>query len=331
MRVIRWILPALAWILSIATARADFVTYTESATVTGMLGASSFANALVTLTSVQTPPGAGLCTGVPNCTVAGGPISFDVSGVGAGTFLAANNNLAQGVVVNQNGSGAAGMSVFRLPNGNVGDGILFTESAVFNTYNITESVGPITGRGNVDNFTFPTSAGSFILNSVVGNSTFTAVSTLAQPGGALTNPTTFTQSGIGQIVSTIGGLGSEASYEFAWLGGAFAATASVAGANPAGSYLFQLSEPGNPGTVIDREMLDGADGFSATINDALLAAGDYVIALLADNPNDPTLTIDFATPVNGTAGAAPVPEPTSLNLLALGLILMLLLRSRRMG
>lgn len=330
MRPVHWIiLPTLAWILSIATARADFVTYTESATVTGMLGASSFANALLTLTSVQTPPGAGLCTGVPNCTVAGGPISFDVSGVGAGTFLAANNNLAQGVVVNQNGPGAAGMSVFRLPNGNVGDGILFTESAVFNTYNITESVGPITGPGNVDNFAFPTSAGSFILNSVAGNSTFTAVSTLAQPGGALTNPTTFTQSGIGQIASTIGGLGSEASYEFAWLGGAFAATASVAGANPAGSYLFQLSQPGNPGTVIDDETLDAANIFTGTINDGALNPGDYVIALLANNPDDPMFTIDFATPVNGTAGTRAVPEPPTLGLLACGLIFIFFLNSRR--
>jgi hypothetical protein len=178
-------------------------------------------------------------------------------------------------------------------------------------------------------FAFPTSAGSFVLNSVSGNSTFTALSTLTQTGGTLTNPVTFTQSGVGQIMSTIGGLGSEASYEFAWSGGAFAATASVAGANPTGSYLFQLSEPGNPGTVIADETLDGADGFMATINDALLASGDYVIALLANSPNDPTFTIDFATPVNGTAvpGTA-VPEPPTLALLAPGLLLMFFLGIR---
>jgi hypothetical protein len=243
--------------------------------------------------------------------------------------MAANKNLAQGVVDNNNGIGAAGMSVFKLPNGQVGHVILFTQSPAFATYNITESIGPITGLAFITaGFAFPTSSGTFVLNSVGANSIFTAVSTLILQGGTLTNPVTFTQSGVGQISSTIGGLGSEASYEFAWSGGAFAATASVADANPAGSYLFQLSEPGNPGTVIDRETLDATDSFSATISDALLLAGDYVIALLANDPNDPMFTIDFATPVNGT-GAATVLEPPSLLLIAPGLILVIFLRGYR--
>ena len=76
-------------------------------------------------------------------------------------------------------------------------------------------------------------------------------------------------------------------------------------------------------------MLDGADSFTATINDALLASGDYVIALLANSLNDPMFTIDFATPVNGTAGTATVPEPSALGLLVPGLILIVFLGSRR--
>src|SRR5271170_6504926 len=222
-----------------------------------------------------------------------------------------------------------GMSVFRLPSGQSGSVVLFTGSPTFATYNVTQStIGSITGSAEFDHFAFPTSAGTFVFSSVVGNSTFTAVSTLTQQGGTLTNPVTFSQQGVGQISASIGGLGSEASYEFGWPGGAFSATASVSGANPTGSYLFQLSQPGNPGTVIDDGTLDGADSFTATINDALLASGDYVIALLANSTDDPTFTIDFATPVNGTAGTATVPEPPSLLLLAPGLILVFFARGQ---
>jgi hypothetical protein len=321
MRAVRWILPTLIWMLSVATAQADFITYTESATATGALGSSSFTDALVTLTVVGNPFTPGLCTGVPNCTVNAGVISVDVSGVGTATLTDAH----QGVIRADGALPAGGMADFTANRP-----VIYTESPVFATYNITESIGPITGTAFSDRgVVFPTSAGSFVLNSVVGNSTFTALSTLTRTGGTFTNPATFTQSGVGQISSTIGGLGSEASYEFAWLGGAFDATASVAGANPTGSYLFQLSEPGSPGTIIDDETLDGTNSFSATINDILLAPGDYVIGLLANSLNDPTFTIDFTTPVNGTAGAATVAEPPSLTLLASGLILIFFFGNRR--
>jgi hypothetical protein len=333
MRAVHWLLPMLVWmVLSMATARANYITFTESAVATGTLGSSSFTDTSVTLTVVGNPLMPGLCTGVPNCTVNQGVISVDVSDVGTATFTTRSPPPIPGQgVVDNSGCPCGGMSVFQLPNGHVGSVVLFTRSPSFVTYNVTESTnGSITGPAAIStDFAFPTSAGSFVLNSVVGNSTFTALSTLTQTGGTLTNPATFTQSGVGQISSTIGGLGSEASYEFAWLGGAFAATASVAGASPTGSYLFQLSEPGNPGTVIDRETLDVTDSFSATISDALLAPGDYVIALLADSPNDPMFTIDFATPVNGTAAAKTVPEPSSLLLIAPGLILMFFLGSYR--
>jgi len=345
-KAIRWSLPIiLVWTLSLATAQADFITYTESATATGTLGSSSFTDTLVTLTVVGNPLNPGLCTGVPHCTVNQGVISVDVSSVGTATFTPAflgSPNPGQGVVDN-NGVSEAGMSVFRLPNGNVGSIVLFTGSPAFATYNVTESIGPITGTAFISKgFAFPTSAGSFLLSSVSANSIFTALSTLTQQGGTLANPVTFTQQGVGQISATIGGLGSEASYEFGWLGGAFSATASVSGANATGSYLFQLSQPGNPGSVIARETLDNADDFTATIDDAFLASGDYVIALLANNPSDAVaallanssddvmFTIDFATPVNGTAGSTgTVPEPPPLTLLAPGLILLFFYRRHR--
>ena len=333
MRPIHWIiLPTLVWMLSAATAQANFIiTDTEAAVATGTLGLSSFIDAPVTLTVVGNPLNPAPCTGVPNCTVIQGVISVDVSGVGNATFATVAPGPAQGIVDNS-GCPCGGMSVFKVPpSGKVGSVVLFTISPTFATYNVTQStIGSITGSAAFNpGFAFPTSAGSFVINSVVGISTFTAVSTLVQQGGPLTDPVTFSQQGVGQISATIGGLGSEASYEFAWLGGAFGATASVSGANPTGSYLFQLSEPGNPGTVIGDEQLDGANNFTETINDGALNPGDYVIALLADSPNDPMFTIDFATPVNGTAGKLTVPEPPTLGLLACGLIIIFFLNSFR--
>ncbi len=318
MKVSRWILATLVLMLGVSSAQADYVTYTESAIATGILGSSSFTNALVSITLTSAGPTISPCTGVPDCTAAGGPMSIGVAGVGTATLT--DRGLG---VVDNSGCGCVGMSDFTK-----GRPLLFTDSPSFTSYNITQSIGPVTGSpGFNPGFVLPPTQGNFSLSTVTGASTFRAISTLTQPGGTVTHPTTFTQQGLGQISATIGGFGSEASYEFAWYGGTFSATASVSGAQPTATYEYQISAPGNPGAVISNTALDGSNSFTADIS-SFLAPGDYTIALLANSPVDPSFTIDFAAPVNGTAT---VPEPPALVLLLPGLMLLFLLAVRRKG
>ena len=86
-------------------------------------------------------------------------------------------------------------------------------------------------------------------------------------------------------------------------------------ANPNGSYEFELLNLN--GTVIQEFALDASNSFAASITQSLLA-GDYIIGLLADSPNDPSFTISFETAVDGVP--ASVPEPSSSTLLAFGLL-----------
>jgi hypothetical protein len=74
-------------------------------------------------------------------------------------------------------------------------------------------------------------------------------------------------------------------------------------------------------------VLDSADSFTAPIDESTLAAGDYVIGLEANSPNDPKFSFVFDTPVKGTVGA--VPEPTTWAMLLTGLGALGLARYRR--
>jgi hypothetical protein len=118
-----------------------------------------------------------------------------------------------------------------------------------------------------------------------------------------------------QLKGTIGGIVNDASfYEFVWHGGAFDAFASLIGADSATGFEFELLAP--DGAVLKSMLLDAANGFSADIDLASLAAGNYRIGLLALGVSDPDFTIDFRTPV---AGVATVPEPASAVLVLAGL------------
>jgi hypothetical protein len=72
--------------------------------------------------------------------------------------------------------------------------------------------------------------------------------------------------------------------------------------------------------------LNDADMFTATINE-MLATNTYQIGLLANSPDDPPFTITFDTPVEGVI----VPEPSSLTLLAFGLLAYLSIWRSRQG
>jgi|SRR5215472_3374771 len=144
------------------------------------------------------------------------------------------------------------------------------------------------------------------------------------PGGTASNPVLLpSNTPVAQITASIGGLGSSDFYEFAWPGGAFSATASIAGPNANASYDYQLFNP--DGSLNLDLVLDGTDGFTATISEALLS-GAYTIGILASSSNDPSFSLTFAAPVSG-----PIPEPASIGLLAAGLTGLALIRRKRIG
>jgi hypothetical protein len=159
------------------------ITYTEQATASGSLGGVSF-NTAVTLTmlndtaSVIAPPPVFENFGMLTLNVTG----FAMATFTDATLAAANQTLS---------------SVS--PNAGFGDdtqglGILFTKNAVFSTYDLETSIGPILGTPAAFNpgMSFPTTGGLFILNSITGNVTFTATTATAIP-----EPASLTLLGVG--------------------------------------------------------------------------------------------------------------------------------------
>jgi PEP-CTERM motif len=147
------------------------ITYSETVTATGMLGASAFTSALVTITltgdtvnvigfSTLLNPGIAIVT---------------VSGLGAATFTDADLR-----AVDNQTLARAGISDFTL-----GRAILFTDNVVFATYDLKSPIGPIFGPAVFNiNFGFPTNSGNFSLASITGNSSFTAT-TVPEPTSLL--------------------------------------------------------------------------------------------------------------------------------------------------
>jgi hypothetical protein len=132
-------------------------------------------------------------------------------------------------------------------------------------------------------------------------------------GGSSSTPV-FLPSGdlVGQVTGAIGGFGSQDYYSFYWSGGDFSATASIAGAPSAASYLLSEGIDCNSGGTA---MLNSSDSFTSTIGIANLAAGQYCIGLNANSVNDPAFALTFNTPV---IGPAPAPEPSGFVLLSIG-------------
>jgi hypothetical protein len=183
MRLLRWTLPPLALLLCIAPADATPITYTDTVTGTGALGAAPFTNALVTIS----------LTGETS-TVFGDPVPRDfgsatvnVFGVGTATFTdplmwAIDNPGVMG--------GLAGIA-----DVTAGFFLVGTENAAFALYNLRSSIGPISGTVLFNpGVLFPTTLGNFALTSVAGNtSTFTAftavTSAVAEPASVILGST----------------------------------------------------------------------------------------------------------------------------------------------
>jgi hypothetical protein len=172
------------------------------------------------------------------------------------------------------------------------------------------------GSGNI----FPTTAGDleFVRQQppISVPATVTAILTQNLSGyqGGTTSAPVYMVSGspVGQVTGTISGQGDEDYYWFYWGGGTFAATASISGASGGASYLFSAGTAGSCNTV-GSQTLNNGDGFSATIYDANLPAGQYCIGLDANSAIDPSFSLTFNTPVNAT------PEPSAFLLLLGGL------------
>ena len=175
------LLAPLAFLLS-GFANAEVVTYTETATVDGSLGSSTFTDAALTLTFVSdTSDVNNEGSGLFNNTTG----SLAIAGVGTATVT----DQVQ-AVDNQNG-----------PLAGFGDNtenafILGTRDGAFSTYDLTTSIGPITNSAVFNAGTsFATDEGGFIISRVDGgDATFTAV-----VGAATPEPATTVLIGIGMV------------------------------------------------------------------------------------------------------------------------------------
>jgi hypothetical protein len=158
-------------IIAASPAFATLITYTEQATATGSLNGIAFTNAVVLLTMngdttnvVETEPALFKNAGTVTVSVGGGaPVTFTGS---------------LGVFSQQDQGGAVGFQ-----NNTIQGDILDNVSPSFVTYDLTTSIGPISGTATFNpGFPFPTTGGDFILDSVAGpTSTFIATTSTAAP------------------------------------------------------------------------------------------------------------------------------------------------------
>jgi hypothetical protein len=166
------------------SAFASLITYVDTVIGTGALGASTFTSALVMITLVGDTANV---TTVSGFFYNAGTATVSVAGVGTATFT----NPDMRAVDNPSGP-RAGISDFTANRA-----ILFTDNAVFADYNLQSSIGPLSGPVSYNpGFSFPTRSGNFTLNSISGNSTFTATTS------AVPEPASMTLLGAGLLALT---------------------------------------------------------------------------------------------------------------------------------
>src|SRR5262245_36918270 len=204
-----------ALLACVPSADASPITYIETATATGTLGATPFTNALVTLTLVADTstvgPGAG---GLSAFQVNPGTATISIGSLG--TFLMTGGVEAfstyhalfsgQSIVGIGQKDNAAGTSL---------TGILAQSGTSLYGYDLktamTSSSGPCcAGTGSTS--TFFTTAGDLHFTSQPTGDTLTVTggngTNVVQEGGTLANPTQLSVSGVGQLSGNIGEFGT---------------------------------------------------------------------------------------------------------------------------
>ncbi|MEO6982148.1 MAG: PEP-CTERM sorting domain-containing protein [Edaphobacter sp.] len=137
------------------------ITYTDSFIGTGSLGATSFTDQLVTLTGVGDTDN--VYEYEPRILVNIVPTTVSIAGGATGTFTDPIRFLSN-----------RDFSLVGVTDFAVQSGILFTTNDVFEPYELTTAIGPVTGSSSIrSGMSFATSSGAFTMTSV-GDSTFTA-------------------------------------------------------------------------------------------------------------------------------------------------------------
>ncbi len=145
--MVRGLFTVLAAVLcSGAVAQAGPITYSLTATASGTLGGSSFTNALVTVTlsgdTANVVPGPAPYTDIVTNS---GTATVSVAGLGIGIFT-------DTIVILSTLNDPALNTFFGAPTGLIldnttGTGILLQTGAIFSTYDLRSSLGPIPGTG----------------------------------------------------------------------------------------------------------------------------------------------------------------------------------------
>ncbi len=164
-------MPKSMWVISIAllfvaiigapASHAGSITYKVSDTATGIIGDTTFAGALVTITLVGNT--SNVTTFLPGVLGNVGTGTVTISGIGTFSFT---DTVASFV---DPGSSIAGILDFTLE----GEPILGTENSAFGTYGLTTAIGPLTG-GSFALAEAATTGGLLSFSEVGADSTFTA-------------------------------------------------------------------------------------------------------------------------------------------------------------
>jgi hypothetical protein len=167
------------------------ITYTETATVTGTLGATAFTNALVTVTlSSNTSTITAGPAPFTSLLINPGSATVNVAGLGTFTFTGPIEVLSTfNDVVTLGGSGVL-IAQLDNPAGTSVTGILGQQNPAFLGYNLQGPFGPFTSAGGAlsgsdPSALFPTTGGLLRLTSPLSTATFTATGGVPEPTSIL--------------------------------------------------------------------------------------------------------------------------------------------------